>query len=168
MLNVVHSASRSVRCAIGHAPKGEWLVAKLEKSIIVNAPVEKVFAFVDDPSNLPSVWPSLEQITNVERQPSGGASDDFVYKMGGMRFKGHSEPVEYVPNQRIATRSKTGIENTVRWIFAPADSGTQVTFQAEYTVPVPLLGKIAEAILVRQNEQEAETLLANLKRRLES
>jgi hypothetical protein len=35
-------------------------------------------------------------------------------------------------------------------------------------VPVPLVGKIAEAILVRQHAQEAKTLLANIKARLEA
>jgi hypothetical protein len=39
--------------------------------------------------------------------------------------------------------------------------------QAEYVVPVPLLGKLAEAFIVKQNENEAEILLANLKARRE-
>jgi hypothetical protein len=45
---------------------------------------------------------------------------------------------------------------------------TQVTFEIEYSIPIPLLGKFAEAFLVKMNEREAETLLANLKARMES
>jgi len=34
-------------------------------------------------------------------------------------------------------------------------------------MPVPVIGKIAEAILVKLNKREAETILANLKDMLE-
>jgi hypothetical protein len=39
---------------------------------------------------------------------------------------------------------------------------------AHYRVPIPLLGKLAEAFIVKQNEHEAEAFLANLKDRMES
>ena len=45
---------------------------------------------------------------------------------------------------------------------------TKATFVAEYTVPVPLLGKLAESLIVKQNEREAEMLLANVKARMEA
>ncbi len=143
-------------------------MARVEKSILINAPLEKIFAFVSDPANLPSVWPALEQVTNVTPAANGGSSSDYVYNMGGMRFSGHSEAIDFVPNTRLATRSKAGIENTVTWSFAPEGGGTRVTFMADYSVPVPLLGKLAEALLVRQNEQQAETVLANLKAKMEA
>jgi hypothetical protein len=48
-----------------------------------------------------------------------------------------------------------------------AQSGsTKATLVAGYTVPLPLLGRIAEAIVVKVNEHEAEALLANLKARM--
>jgi hypothetical protein len=43
-----------------------------------------------------------------------------------------------------------------------------VTFVAEYVVPVPLLGRLAEAVIVKVNEHETETLLANLKATMEA
>ena len=44
---------------------------------------------------------------------------------------------------------------------------TKVTFGVEYTVPIPLLGKLAEAFIVRMNDREGDLLLANLKARME-
>ncbi len=35
-------------------------------------------------------------------------------------------------------------------------------------MPIPLLGKLAEAIIVKMNEHEAELGLANLKERMEA
>jgi uncharacterized membrane protein len=143
-------------------------MARVEKSIVINAPVDTVFAFVDDPANLPSVWPALQEIKDVVVQPDGGHSSNFVYNMGGMRFSGHTDTIERVPNQLLVTQSKSGIENTLRWGFQPEGGGTKLTLVAEYKVPVPLVGRIAEAILLRQNEQQAETVLANLKQRMEA
>jgi uncharacterized membrane protein len=143
-------------------------VAKLQKSIVINAPVEEVFAFVENPSNMPDVWPSLERVTDVERQSNGGYTCNYIDRIVGMRFEGHTDLVEHVPNQRIVTYSKIGIEGTLRWTFQPEGNGARLTIETEYSVPVPLVGKIAAALLVRQYGQEAETLLANIKTRIEA
>jgi uncharacterized protein YndB with AHSA1/START domain len=141
-------------------------MATAKNSIKINAPAEKVFEYLT-PENLPGIWPSLVEVKNIIELPNGGYSWDFVYKMAGMRFTGSSENTEVVPNERTVSQTTGGIESKISWLFQPEDDGTNVTFKAEYTVPVPLLGKLAEAIIVRQNEKEAEILLYNLKTRLE-
>lgn len=143
-------------------------MANVRKSILLNSPVEEVFAFVENPSNMPDVWPSLERVTDVERQPNGGYSCNYIYRIAGMRFEGHTDLVEHVPNQRIVTRSKIGMEGIVRWTFQPEGNGTRLTIEAEYIVPMPLVGKIAAALLVHPNEREAETLLTNIKAKQEA
>jgi uncharacterized protein YndB with AHSA1/START domain len=143
-------------------------MARVEKSITINAPVEKVFSYVEDPTNLPEFWPSMVEAKDVEELEGGGYKFGWVYKMAGMRFEGTSETIEYVANQRTVTDNKGGIESIITWTCEPEDGGTKVTFDAEYTVPIPLLGKLAEAFIVKQNEREAETLLANLKARMET
>ena len=39
---------------------------------------------------------------------------------------------------------------------------------SEYEIPIPLVGKIAEMLLKKQNEREWEAILDNLKARLEA
>ena len=143
-------------------------MAKAVKTITINAPVEKVFAYIGEPTNLPEIWPSMVEAKDVQRLPNGGTSFRWVYKMAGVRFEGTSEDTEYVANQRVVSKTKGGIESTVTWTVEPEAGGTKVTFEAEYIVPIPLLGKLAEAFIVKQNEREAETLLANLKARMEA
>jgi uncharacterized protein YndB with AHSA1/START domain len=144
------------------------MTARVEKSITINAPVEKVFGYVEEPANLLEYWPSMVEVKDVEPLPNGGAKFGWVYKMAGMRFEGTSEAIEYVANQRTVTENKGGIEGRVTWTYESEDGGTKVTFEAEYTVPIPLLGKLAESLIVKQNEREAETLLANVKARMEA
>jgi uncharacterized membrane protein len=143
-------------------------MAKLQKSITINAPVEKVFAYLSDPNNLPEIWPSMVEIKNVQPAPPGGYNFGWVYKMAGMRFEGASETVEEIPNQRTVTKSTKGIESHFVWTYAPENGGTKVTVDIEYKVPVPLLGKLAEAFIIKQNDQEGDTLLSNLKARMET
>ena len=72
-----------------------------------------------------------------------------------------------VANERVVSESKGGIEASQLWTFEPEEGGTKVTAAMEYTVPVPLLGKLAERFIVRMNQNEGEVIAANLKARLE-
>ena len=143
-------------------------MAKLENSITINAPVEKVFDYMQTPTNLPEIWPSMVEAKDVQRLPNGGTSFRWVYKMAGVRFEGTSEDIEVVANERVVNESKGGIEGRMIWTFEPEDPGTRVTSEIEYTVPIPLLGKLAERVIVKMNERESEVLLANLKIRMEA
>ena len=143
-------------------------MAKIEKAITINAPVEKVFGYVDEPTNLPEIWPSIVEVKDVQRLPNGGTSFRFVYKMAGVRLEVTSEDIEHIPNQRVVSKTKGGIESTFTWTFQPEAGGIKVTAESEYSVPIPLLGKLAEAFIVKLNENEAELVLANLKARMEA
>lgn len=143
-------------------------MARIRRTITINAPVEKVFDYWTDPTNLPEYWPSMVEVSDVHPLPKGGNSFRFVYKMAGMRFEGASEDTEFVPNERTVTKGKDGLESTVTATFQPVDDGTKMTFEVEYTVPIPLLGRLAEAVIVRLNENEANVVLANLKARMEA
>ncbi len=143
-------------------------MAKVEKTITINAPVEKVFDYIDQPTNLPEIWPSLMEIKDVQTLPNGGHTDRWVYKMAGMRFEGTTEGIEHVTNQRIVSKTKGGVKSTQTWVFQPEAGGTKVTFEVEYNIPIPVLGKLAEAIVVKMNDREGDSILANLKTRMEA
>jgi uncharacterized protein YndB with AHSA1/START domain len=140
---------------------------KLTKSVTIAAPPEKVYAYLADPTTMLQFWPSMVDVRDVHAGEDGRKKYSWTYKMGGMKFDGASEQVELIPGERIVAVSKHGIENRFDWTFEPAAGGTRLTVQAEYSVPVPLLGRLAEAILVKQNEREADVMLANLKMLIE-
>ncbi|MGB3702887.1 MAG: SRPBCC family protein [Anaerolineales bacterium] len=141
-------------------------MATIKSSITINAPVEKVFEYTK-PGNLPEIWPSLVEVKNIKELPNGGYSWDWVYKMAGMKFNGSSEHVEFVENERTVSQS-TGIDSTITWTYEPVGGGTKMTTLTEYKIPVPLLGKVAEVFIVKMNANESETILANLKARMEA
>lgn len=142
-------------------------MAKIEKSIFINASVEKVFDFMLEPTNILVIWPSMLEVKNVQSSPNGGYRYDWVYKMAGMRFEGQTETTEVIQNQRVVAKNESGIPSTFIWTYQPEDGGTRVTVNVDYTIPGAALGKLAEPIIHKMNEHEGETLLANLKARME-
>ncbi len=138
------------------------------KSISINAPVEKVFAFVENPANIPDLWPSLLEAKNIVMMENGGYQYDWLYKMAGMKVEGSTKTVEYIKNEKIVDQTLKGVDSKFTWTFKPEQDITHVTLGVEYTIPVPVLGRLAESVFVRQNEKEGEILLQNLKERMES
>jgi uncharacterized membrane protein len=143
-------------------------MAKLEKSVTINAPVEKVFAYMGDPMSQLEWLPSMEEVKDVTTTEEGvGTHFRWVYKMAGMSFNGETTVTEHVQDQRRVIQSKGGIDSTWIWTFEPHDGGTKLSLNLEYTVPIPVLGKLAEKLVLKQNEREAEKAMKNIKAKLE-
>lgn len=144
-------------------------MARFTRSIAIDAPVEHVFDYWKDPGNWPEVWPSMVKTAVMDLTPEGtGTRHEYEYKMAGVHFKGTGVFTMVAPGQRIVSESSGGIESSFDWTFEPEGDGTRMTVQVEYTIPIPVLGKLAEAFVLKQNEHEAEVTLANLKARMES
>jgi uncharacterized membrane protein len=141
---------------------------RIHKSIRIDASVETVFEFLASPQNLLTIWPSLVEVKNVKRAADGAHSYDWTYKMAGIKFHGHASTVEVATNRRRVVKNEKGIPSTFIWTFEPAgDSETLVTLEVEYAIPGRVLRALAEPFITRVNEREAETVLANLKSRVE-
>ncbi|MFC2051285.1 SRPBCC family protein [Chloroflexota bacterium] len=143
-------------------------MARLDKEVTIEAPLENIFGYISDPSNLPEIWPSLIEIIDVQSLPNGGYSARWVYKMAGVRFEGKGEYTKMVPNQFFVIETKGGITSMIAWTVRSRENLTRVTLTIEYKVPIPLLGKLAEAIIVKMNDQEGDLIMANLQARFMS
>ena len=135
----------------------------VSKSVLVHAPADEVYGYLSDPTHLPEIWPSLIDITDVHSLPNGGHSNHWTYKMAGIRLEGTSEDIEHTANERIVSKTHGGIESTQTWTVQPEGPDTKVTFKVDYEVPVPVLGRLAEAAIVKLNDHEGDAILANLK-----
>ncbi len=138
-------------------------MARVEKAAIVNAPIRKIFGYINAPRNWLEVWPSLMEISDVQSLPNGGYSASWVYKMAGMRFNGTGEYTSVVQDKWLVIKTKDGVRSTITWTFRSWGNKAKVFLAIEYKVPIPLLGKLAEAIVVKMNEQEADLMMHNLR-----
>ena len=142
-------------------------MAKVEQSIIIKAPVEKVFSYLCDPMNQLEWLPSMTDVRDITGE-GVGQKFGWTYKMMGVSFKGETEVVESVGSERRVIKSTGGIQSTWTWTTKSENGKTVVNLTVEYTIPVPVLGKVAERMVLRQNEREAALAMTNIKERLES
>ncbi len=143
-------------------------MVKIERSIFINAPVEKVFEYHSDPKNSPDYWPSFIEVKDVEELPDGGQKYDWVYKMAGIRLKGSTSTLEFEENKKLAIKTEGGINSTFTYTYESEEGGTRLNMSAGYDIPVPVLGKLAESFILKMNEREADTVMGNLKDILEA
>ena len=142
-------------------------MAKINESVSIDAPLERVFEYMTHPENLPEIWPSMVETSNIQRSEDGSVSYDWLYKMAGVRFEGHAEGEVVEPHKKVVIRSESGIPNTFEWTYSGDDKHTDVEVSIEYSIPGKLLQKLAEPLVRRLNEHEARTFLQNLKARME-
>ena len=141
-------------------------MARVERSITINAPVEKVFAYIADPTGELESIPSITDIRNVKGE-GVGQTYEWTYKMLGIPLRGKSEVVEYKPNEHYVSKSSGGVVSTWTYSFKVVTGGTHMNLVVDYTIPIPVLGKFAERLVLRQTEREADLSMATLKDRLE-
>jgi uncharacterized protein YndB with AHSA1/START domain len=159
-----YAAAGLKRCIL--ARKEDEAMPRIDKSTNINAPVEKVFAYVTDPVNLTEWMVSISDVTDVTG--SGvGQHYHWKYKMAGVPLHGESTFTEFVPNERTVTEGKGGVTSTFTWTFAPHEGGTKLNVNVDYTIPIPVLGKLAEKLVLKRNEREAGMWMENIKEQLE-
>lgn len=141
----------------------------VREHIDLTAPVDEVFAYMDEPSHQPDITPSLSRSHLLERLPNGGARVEYTYRLFGFPLSGTIHATDYVPNERIVWTMRGGLNGTIRWYFAPLDTPgrTRFTYAATYTLPGPsVVHPLLAPAVRRYNEREVHALLHALRDRL--
>ncbi len=88
--------------------------------------------------------------------------------MAGIRLNGTTTTTEFEKNQLLTTKSEGAIDSTFSYTDQSEGDGTRLSMVVDYSVPAPVLGKLAETFILKMNEREADTVMANLKDLLEA
>jgi len=92
-----------------------------------------------------------------------GQNFKWKYKMAGVLIEGESTVTELVPNKRMGFQTKGAVASDWLLVVDAKDGGTEVELNIEYTIPVPVLGKVAEKLVLKRNEREADLAMENIK-----
>lgn len=135
----------------------------------IDAPVDRVFAYLDTPAHQVRITPSLSESPLLERLPNGGARARYTVRLFGLPFSGEVRATDYVPNERIVWNMTGDLKGTIRWYLEPTDGGCRFTYAATYQIPGPsLIRSLTRPLIRRYHEREVRALLHNLQARLES
>jgi uncharacterized protein YndB with AHSA1/START domain len=142
-------------------------MAFVKKEVVVNAPVERVFEYINEPSTLSEWLPSMVDVREVIGTGLG-QQYEWTYKMAGLLLRGQSTIVELVPNERAVHQSIGTIGSVWTYTLEPHDGGTALAIEIEYTIPIPVLGKLAEKLALSRDARDLEVALINVKETLEA
>jgi uncharacterized membrane protein len=139
---------------------------KIEHSVVVNRPVDEVFAYATDPANLPE-WQTSALEARVDGQMQPGATGAIVRKFLGRRMESNVRFDEYEPSSRFGVQSTSGpVTFRVRQTYEQEGEGTRINVTMEGE-PGGFF-KLAEPLVGRAIRREMESNFATLKDLLES
>jgi uncharacterized membrane protein len=137
-------------------------------AVTIRHPVEVVYGFWRDLTNLPSFMSHLESV-----KPSGDRRSHWTANApAGATVDWDAEIVEDTPNRRIAWRSLEGSKvansGSVTFTPAPGGRGTEVRVELTYDPPGGALGKVVAKLFGEEPQQQVSDDLRRLKQVLET
>ena len=158
--------------ARGNRWKGGDILTRVEKSIVIRAPLGKVWEMLAL-DRMP-VW--MDDLRSVEYTSEVRAPED-KYRVGASahwvkveKEEFDVEIIESLENQKITFRTSPvhGVCMIATFAVKPAEAGTEMAYVVDYEMPWSFLGKILGKLFVRRAlEKDIEGELENLKSVLE-
>ncbi len=142
-------------------------MARVEASVVINRPVDDVFAYVTDVTNWPQ-WTGFPEVEQTSEGPVGvGTTFRGLSEFMGRRDEWTSEVTAYEPSKRVEQKIIWGpmsMEQTLS--FDPVEGGTRYTQVGEGETAGVF--KVAGPIVNRAMRKQLEGSLAKLKEILEA
>ena len=137
-------------------------MARIEKSIEIKAPVEKVWELCADVEGYPKFMETAKEIKRT-----GDRTFRWKLEIGGRTLELDGETTEIVENETLAWRSTGDFVSEGSWILEPIPEGTKLTNVMDYQLP-GVVGAIMDRVKVSKDmEKNMERNLQNMKALLE-
>ncbi|MFA9471247.1 MAG: SRPBCC family protein [Deltaproteobacteria bacterium] len=133
----------------------------MRKSIVISAPPDRVFDYVTEPSTMAEWLTKMVEVRDIVGTGEG-QQYEWTYKYAGLLLRGQSVVVQHVPNRLAVTQSIGMIGSTWTFRVEPHEEGSTLTIEVEYSIPIPVLGRVAEHVAVRLDARDLETSLTNV------
>lgn len=139
-------------------------MAKVERSVTINADWETVDGIATDPAQQTSWFEGMEAATGDGVYPAVGGKVDYKYKASGITFDLTATVQSYQKGDHLTMLMEGMITGTQHWAYTPGDGTTRLDVTFDYTVPGGGLGKIADKLIIeRVNASNLEKSLEKLK-----
>ena len=125
----------------------------IEKSVVIDAPFEKVFNFAADMSNLKSYFVYVEQVKAHDQDilKKGAEYSLKVKFLGGIRDS-EWECIEYDDKSGWKIDAALmGVTAHKQWKFDKINSSTKVTFTMDYKPAPPVFGKLLDGLMIKRS-----------------
>jgi uncharacterized membrane protein len=144
-------------------------VTRLEHSIVIEAPINEVFAYTSDWQKWNEWFEGVspfEPITEITR--GNGARYKYKAKLIGFTASLETEINDFKENEGWTGVAIKGMPHRTFWNFEEKrNNSTKFSYGLEYKLPIPVFGFIFDSLLLKpQWNKIIQTSLQNLQKRL--
>jgi len=142
-------------------------VINAEKSIVINRPIDEVFAYVGDQRNTPQWQSGLIEVKRLTDGPPGiGTKHTFVRSFMGRKMEASNEYIAYEPGRIITFKTTSGpVQLEASYLFEAVAGGTHLT--SRIAMDAKGLVSLAEPLIARSLRREMDAAFVALKSLLE-
>ena len=145
---------------------------RIEQSLTVNAPIERVYEIARDVESFPEFMEDLQSLAVVERSPDGNRTvTEWVglIREFKMTVKWTQEDLWNPERHRDDFKMLKGDMDSMSgyWQFTEENGGTRFDSVTEYEYNVPLIGPMIKALIKKKMEQNLDATMQAIKRRAE-
>ncbi len=139
-------------------------MAIVQRSVQVKASPRETMALLSDASRWPDWYPGMTEIDIVAPFPEAGGKVSFKVKSAGVSMPISETVLEYDADKLQLLQMQGMLSGRARWEVAPDGDGARLTTTFDYALPGGVLGKVADALLVkRMNAKSLAEALENFR-----
>jgi len=141
---------------------------RIEQSIVIDAPVERVYAIARDVEKFPTYMEDLESLTVLERRDDGNRTiTEWVglVRQFKMKLKWTQEDLWDPATHRDDFKALKGDvdEMSGYWQFTDQNGQTRFDSLVDYEINIPLVGALVKQIIRKLMEQNLDAQMRAIK-----
>ncbi len=140
-------------------------MTRIQKSIDINAPKEKIWSFVNW-DKVPEYYNSIKRIQwTSEPKMRVGSTVRVFSEMAGRKEEFDTEITEWIPNEKVVWRTTSGnMPGEYTATLVPSSAGFKITTSFDYTMPFSVVGKLIDKLSFKKYmDNEATEALQRMK-----
>lgn len=143
-------------------------MAQVEASVVIRAPLDRVYALAKDVETFPEFMPDLKSVTVLERSGADTVTA-WVGVVEGRTIRWIEDDHWDDGVHTCQFRQREGDFQTYEgvWRFEPSAEGTRTSIEVEFAFSIPLIGPLLSTLLRVKMRENALSMLGALKERLE-
>ncbi len=108
-------------------------MSKIEKRVVVNGSVERLFTYVPEVDRSLNIWPGLLEVGEVQRLPLGGVMARWIFKMTGVLFEDPDGRCEPLIDRDGSLTMLGNVECRMKWNFQSNTYTSSLVLDGDHT-----------------------------------
>jgi uncharacterized membrane protein len=143
-------------------------MAIVERSVQIKASPQETMTLLSDAGRWPDWYPGMTNIDVAAPFPEKGGKVVFKVKSAGLSMSITETVLDYRADKLQLLEMEGMLSGRARWELTPEGDATRLTTTFDYALPGGVLGRIADALIVkRMNANSLEEGLQNFRELVE-